>query len=502
VQPAPSTPSKSIVPGILVVGAVVLVTAVVLVFFLLRESGSDSAPTSETAVTGSTTQERINYDVSFDLELELDASPLSLTFRGDDMILTNRLEPWGLVVVRHHGGERFEQVKLPVIESTYNQRVGLSTVTWNGSHLVCITEGSWVESDSEDVFMLLDPERLSIEWWYPAPRLLGALAWDGDGYWAATRRNTEAANEPAYLYRIDSELEVVDRLAPPGVGCQGLAVHRNLLYFADVFTGTVTVLDTLMKPPRVVERMVTGFNYLSGVGHDGERLWVTEYGSDRLLRIGRQTLASVPRPTVRYARLEPTVPSVPTIPSSESTVPSEPTVPSSESTDVSQASLDDLRAGLRSDDPFERMHAENELRRRGVPPDFDREEEISPEMGAEDVSIPWWQAEMTDGTITASWEIFFGHALFSDLDVHRNGPVTVPLFVYYTIEVEGGDLVKPVRLELEGRPGTQTINDQVLASDLGQGIYRLNLFVHVQYLQPEGGAKIFNTSAFQLEVGW
>jgi hypothetical protein len=488
-QPAPSTPSKSILPGILVVGAVVLVTTVVLVLFLLREPGSDSAPMSETAVTESTSQEQIEYSLSFDLELELDASPLNLTFLGDDMILANRLEPWGLVVVRHLGDERFEQVKRPVIESTYNQKIGLSTVTWNGSHLVCITEGSWVESDSEDVFMLLDPESLSIEWWYPAPRLLGALAWDGDGYWAATRRNTEAANEPAYLYRIDSELEVVDRFLPPGVGCQGLAVHRNLLYFADVFTGTVTVLDTSAKPPRVVERMATGFNYLSGVGHDGERLWVTEYGSDRLLRVGRQTLASVPRPTVRHPRLDPTVPS-------------EPTVLSTESTDVSHASLDDLRAGLRSDDPFERLHAENELRRRGVPPDFDREVEVSPVTTPEDVSIPWWQAEMTEGTITASWEIFFGHALFSNLDAHQDGPVTVPLFVRYTIEVEGGDLAKLAKLELEGRPGTQTINNQVLASDLDKGIYRINLFVHVQYLQPEGGAKIFNTSAFQLEVGW
>jgi hypothetical protein len=466
-----------------------LVTAFVLVFILLREPGSDSTPMSESAVTTSTSQELVDYDVSFDLELKLDASPLGLTFRGDELILTNRMEPWGLVVVHHHGGERFEQVMRPVIESTYNQKVGLSTVTWNGSHLVCITEGSWVESDSEDVFMLLDPESLSIEWWYPAPRLLGALAWDGDGYWAATRRNTEAAKEPAYLYRIDTELDVVDRFAPPGVGCQGLAVHRNLLYFADVFTGMVTVLDTSVKPPRVVERMATGFSYLSGVGHDGERLWVTECGSDQLLRVGRQILASVPRPTVRYAPLEPTAPS-------------ESTTPSSESTDISQTSLDDLRAGLRSDDPFERVQAEKELRRRGVPPDFDHEVEISTVMAPEDVSIPWWQAEMTEGTITASWEIFFGSALFSDLDEHRDGPVTVPLFVHYTIEVHGGDLAKPARLELEGRPGTQTISNQVLATGLGQGTYQINLFVHVQYVQPEGGAKIFNTSAFQLEVGW
>jgi len=425
----------------------------------------------------------------FDLECKLDASPLGLTFHDDSLLLTNRVEPWGLVEVRHLGGEEFEQIERPVVESTHNQEIRLSAVTWNGSHLVCIAEGSWVESDSELVFMLLNPETLAIEWWYPAPPLLGAIAWDGRGYWAATRRITEAANEPAYLYRINAELDVIDRFPPPGLGCLGLAVHQNLLYFADVFTGGITVLDTSVQPFRVVEHIATDLAFLSGVEHDGEHLWVTDYGSDRLLRIKQQTLVSTPRLPARYDQAVPTLP----LPDGED---------AAEAPDMRRMRLRDLRAALRSEDPFERMRAKDELQRRGLPPDFDRKEEVSLGTGAEDVSIPWWQAEMSEGTLTASWEISFDPALFSDQEVYRNGPVTVPLFVRYVIEVEGGDLAQPVNLGFEGREGAQTVENQVLATDLAKGMYRINLFAYGQYLQPNGKATALRATALQLEVGW
>ncbi len=162
-------------------------------------------------------------DSDADLTLDLPGGPIGVAWNGNEFVVGNRNDPWGFLRLTPSGSDGFEVAKVPVTEPNYRQQVGFDAVTWNGTHYVGYTSGDWFQSPENNVFTLHDPVSLRFIRYEPAPELLGCLAWNGDGYWAATRRNTENADEEAYLYRLDESFQVVDRMEPPGVGCQGLA---------------------------------------------------------------------------------------------------------------------------------------------------------------------------------------------------------------------------------------------------------------------------------------
>ena len=138
----------------------------------------------------------------FDRQLDLPGGPRGMAWNGRQLLVGNRVEPWGFLRLTPAGEDSFEVESIEVLESTYNQRVGFGGVTWNGTSYIAFTSGDWFQSSHESVFTELDAESLEIQRYVEAPPLLGAVEWDGSGYWAATRRNTRDTDEPAYLYRL------------------------------------------------------------------------------------------------------------------------------------------------------------------------------------------------------------------------------------------------------------------------------------------------------------
>jgi hypothetical protein len=120
---------------------------------------------------------------------------------------------------------------------------------------------------------------------FPAPPQLGCLAWDGSGYWAATRKNTEDEPVPALLYRLSPGFEVLSETPAPAPGCQGMAWDGKNVWLADVFSDLLYVLDVGGAQPAVVRRVDPDLDYLSGVAFYGGGIWVVEYGSNGLARL-------------------------------------------------------------------------------------------------------------------------------------------------------------------------------------------------------------------------
>lgn len=236
----------------------------------------------------------------FDLELALDANPGGLAWNGDSFLMGNRDDPWGFVeIVPDEDDERrFTLRRRPVVETFNAQRINLRAVTWNGEAFVGYTDGGWFRLHGTQVFTFHDPQTLEVTRHVKTPVDIGCLAFDGTSYWAASRRNTEYADEPAWLYKLDAGLRVVERYEPPGVGCQGLAWDGEKLWFADVFSEKIYALE-VFGVPRVVRSYGTRFDYLSGLAFDGENLWAVEYGDNRLLRLNPRLRMAWERTTLR-----------------------------------------------------------------------------------------------------------------------------------------------------------------------------------------------------------
>jgi len=239
----------------------------------------DARPEAATARVG-------NQDSGalFDLSVDLPGNPLGAVWIGDRFVIGNREDPWGLLVVQPGGERRWRATKQPVIETTYNQKIGFTTVAWTGREIVAVADGAWFERPGT-VFVSIDPERYRVVRVQAAPDGVGCLAWDGRGFWGATRRNTADEDRPARLHRFDAKLVEVASYEPPGVGCQGLAWDGRRLWFADVFDDSLTLLDLSSGEPRWTGGDRFEIEYLSGVAWDGESIWITEYDGNRLHRL-------------------------------------------------------------------------------------------------------------------------------------------------------------------------------------------------------------------------
>lgn len=426
----------------------------------------------------------------FDRWGQLPAGPKGLTWAGSDLLVGSRDDPWGFLRLSPGEEGAFRLVTVPVIEPVYQQTVEFQAVTWNGQQVVAYTDGAWFEENDHQVFTVHDPETLQVVAHYPAPPLLGCLAWDGHGYWAATRRNTRDSGEPAFLYRLSPTFQVLDRMEPPGFGCQGMAWDGELLWLVDVFDESITVLDPASSPPRLVQRYVTRFDYLSGIAFDGADVWVSEYGEDRLYRLNPRLAEAWRQPGSgrevwaagrRRAEAGPAVP---------------------EGSGEGGADAAELRRKLRSDDWADRMEAEMELRRRGLAVDYDRDQNQFPDPeGPEVMEIYDWAVEMRENALYGSWHLYFGEGLFPAAEREQTGLVRLPLFVRYTVTVEGGSLSSPIEREYDAEPRDNRQSEVKLASGLGPGTYQVSLFLHVQYVKPDGEGQILNRSAVTLEVG-
>jgi hypothetical protein len=412
----------------------------------------------------------------YDVVYQLPGSPQGIATNGRELMIGNRRDPWGAIRVRRDG-RTFKADPVPIIEPVYNQKMNVTTLTWNGTNYVGYTRAAWFEQAKEgNVFTIHDPETMRVLRRHPAPDV-GCIAWDGTGYWASSRRNTRDADEPAILYRLDRNFEIVARHEPPAVGCQGLAWDGKYLWFADVFDDGIFVLDVSGGTPKVVHREYSGMEYLSGVVFFERQIWITEYDDDRLHRI---------KPATRMAWTGEAPAEI--LASAVQTAPVE----------GSEEDLAKLREDLRSDDSSVRLHAEMELDRRGAPVDYDRDRNSFAKRPPDDAEVTDWSIELRGDGLYGDWSFWFG----PDVLVKReqtSSIVTIPQFARYTITVRRPD-GSEIEKEFEAVAGENVMNDVLLDDARASGEYRVSVFIHVQYVTAEGTARILNNSSTSLEV--
>ncbi len=233
---------------------------------------------------------RVDPAAELDRSVPLPIDPLGASARDGELLVGNRRG--GLLRVRSAGEDELQLQSVPVSEPDHGQVVSFGGLGWDGSRWVALLDGAWLGRHAGDAFAFLDAESLALSGHQPALPFLGALAWDGKGWWAATRKNTVDAPEEAWLYRLDPSFREVARFPPPGVGCQGLAWDGMRLWFADVFSDRVSVLDVSGEAPRVLTSRPTPFSYLSGIAAFEGEIWVTEYDTKALHRLNPRVRAA------------------------------------------------------------------------------------------------------------------------------------------------------------------------------------------------------------------
>ena len=389
-----------------------------------------------------------NLESDFDWTIDLGGDPLGIVWNNGEFMIGNRADPWGFMrVVYDNEGYRIQNI--PVTEPAYNQKISLWNVTWNGKEYVAIADGSYFNAPGKLVFTTHDRKTLRLMNHYPAPDLIGGLTWDGSGYWAATRRNTADSSEPAFLYQIDSDFNVIDKTDPPAVGCQGLAWDGEHLWFVDVFSDNIYILDPSDDPVRVVHNYETELDYLSGIAFDGRSIWITEYDKKQMHRLAptlqRAWLTGEPQQQVGSQNIEEEIP---------------------------------VSASPKTSDSYE----------------------STPSYASNDAEVIQFSAEISSNAIFASWEIFFGPDLFSTPTESEEGVVSFPTFAKYTFTISGGSLSAPIIKTYDAVSGDNTEENVTFAENLGPGVYSIALFIHVQYVDPEGTNRILNNSVPSLEV--
>ncbi|HUP66286.1 MAG TPA: hypothetical protein VM557_13500 [Thermoanaerobaculia bacterium] len=428
----------------------------------------------------------------FDQVLELPGSPIGLATRGEEMLIANRSDPWGFLRLRRRG-EKVAAEKIPVLESSYGQKVGFDGVTWNGELYVATTRGDALGVRSARVFTLHDAETLQIVDVIPADADSYCLAWDGQGYWTATRKNTTDEDRPQWLTRLGRDFERKGRYPSPAAGCQGLAWDGEYLWMVDVFSDSVYIFDPAGGEPKMIERRRLPLEYLSGVAVTGNEVWFAEYGDDRLHRVAPRLIAEW-RGGRGIGGRSVAASAAAGWPSGLMSAERSPAL------EATSGEIDTLHQQLRSDDWAIRMQAKRRLGELGLPAGYDREQDSSAERGPEDTEVLDWEAEIRGDSLYASWRLHFGEQLFSDQSSAGNEMISMPLFVRYEVSVEGGSIEKEIERVFDASPGEVTMNGVELASNLGPGTYRISLFMHVQYIGSDGGVKILNHSGPSLEV--
>ena len=453
----------------------------------------------------------------FDLSIPLDSDPLGIACNAGEFVIGNRATPWGFVRCKWDGEAKWELEKVPVKESIYNQQIAIQTVAWNGTQYIGYCDGAYFGNTHKNVFTVHDPKTLQLLKTYPAPELIGGLVWDGKGYWAGTRRNTEDSGEPAFLYRLDESFNIVGKSAPPHVGCQGLAWDGKYLWWVDVFSKRIYLLTSDKDQVTTVHSYETRFGYLSGISYDGKNIWITEYDNKQLHRLNPKLLASWSGgdfKTSQYTAFSGGEANAAASASStadpaavaqllrklrEDSFGTRATAEELIKLGAKEQAIGVLREMIKDSDQAGRVRALSTLRDLGAPVNYDRYTR-STAISSDDAEVVDAAAELRGDTLYGSWKIHFGSELFSGSANRKEGIITIPIFAKYRVSVSGGSLTRSIVKEYEASEGLNERRDQELASGLGSGKYKIEIFVHAQYVDRAGTNKILNSSMPSLEV--
>ena len=353
---------------------------------------------------------------------------------------------------------------------------------------------------------------------------------------------------------------MIEKFDPPAVGCQGLAWDGQHLWWVDVFTDELIILDTGGLSPKTIHRYETDFKYLSGIVYDGTDIWVAEYGDNRLYRLDRRLLVlwgegnfvvrdsslfkgielvrAYGRGEVGLAKLLEPIKSG-KVESSEFPYYIDWLIIYDLETEVGQM-LEEIvkqgtdtelvavakrelgrleeEAGAAEYEAFDEDDAEALLGdiRREIAGDFtediagDSDEETSASdeynnpfgkgFAEDDAGVVSFLVEAEDDAIYGTWRIFFGPALFDGIsDEPADDPYAFPTFAKYQITISGGGLDNSIVLNYDAEPGYNEFEEEAIATGLDSGKYSINVFIHVQYKDGETN-KVLNKTIPDLNV--
>lgn len=402
---------------------------------------------------------RQDSEVDFDLSIDLPGDPLGIASNFSELILCNRAEPWGFLRLSQPDSKTYQAQRVPVVLTTNNQKLSFQTVTYNGQNYVSYLDATYLISGARKIFAVHDPKTLAIVSHYNAPDLIGGLAWDGDGYWAATRRNTQNSGEPAYLYHLDKNFNVISKTEPPDVGCQGLAWDGINLWFVDVFSHKIHVLDVNGEKPQIIYSYKSRFNYLSGIGFDGENIWISEYDNKRLHRLKHELIAQWKGKEEESA---------------------ENTTSAPEAAPVQLTNQESPQ--ITADTPTSATYKNN-----------------TAEVGDEEMAVTKLFAEIRENVLYGSWKIYCGEKLFKNQSA-EGSEESKSNNVKYTVIVEGENLGEPKKIEYTAEAGENIETDVELVKDLPPGKYSVSISMHAQYVNADGQENTINTSSPSLDL--
>jgi hypothetical protein len=442
---------RILIIGILVGGLLIGVYWYFNIHSRLKKIGEEIVPENVSKIE--TLKVRVDSEVDFDLSIDLPGDPLGVASNYSEFILCNRVDPWGFLRLSQPDSKTYQAQRVPVIEKTNGQKMSFQTVTWNGQTYVSYLDATYLISGAKKIFAVHDPKTLAIVSHYKAPDLIGGLACDGDGYWAATRQSTANSGEPSYLYHLDKNFNVISKNEPPDVGCQGLAWDGSNLWFVDVITHKIHVLDVNGDKPQVIYSYKTRFNNLSGVGFDGENIWISEYDNHRLHRLKHELIAQW---TGREVESE------------------QDTTQAPEATSVQLTNQESAQNN--QDSPASATYKNNTI-----------------EVGDEDMAVTKLTAEIRENTLYGSWKIYFGEGLFKNRSAE--GSAEAKSNIKYTVIVEGESLSERKELEYYAEAGENIETDVELIKDLPLGRYSISILLHAQYVNADGVENTINSSS-------
>ena len=510
--------SRPLVLGAIVLGVLLLsAVAYVVLMDLLKVPLPKSTNVTKSSSSG-TSNPVYDPTSDFDLSVQLDGDPLGLVCNPGEFVIGNRATPWGFIRLKWDGEAKWESDKVPVNESVYNQQVAIWTVAWNGTHYIGYCDGAYFGAQGKNVFTVHDAKTFRVVKVHPAPELIGGLVWDGKGYWAGTRRNTETSGEAAFLYRLDRDFKVISKSTPPHVGCQGLAWDGTYLWWVDVFSDSIYLLATHNDQPTTAHTYETRFTYLSGVGYDGKNIWITEYDKKQLHRLNPSLLAAWSRGDFKASQyggnIEPVANPNPAAAASTADPaainellkklredPYSTRAAAEELTKLGakEQAIEVLREMSKDSDQAVRIRAQSTLRDLGATINYDRYTR-SLTTSTDGAKVVEATAELRGDKLYGSWKVYFGSEIFAGSTSRQEGIITMPTFAKYRMTVSGGSLNQAVVKEYEATEGYNARNDQELASGLGPGKYKVEIFIHAQYVANDGTNKIINSSMPSLEV--
>jgi len=469
-------------------------------------------------------------NAEFDQVASLPGQPMGLAVAGNEWLVGNRQKPWGFIRL-DAGGKNAK--KIEVMDYSGGNPAGFDSVAWNGKEYVSLTGPGWYLPAASPLFNVHDPRTLKPLRHAVAPPQLGCLAWDGSGYWAATRLNTADSNDGAFIYQLDAAFKTLRTLESPAKGCQGLAWGGGHLWMADVFTDNIYVVNVDGPAAQTVRTYSTPLSYLSGLAFSGRDLLAAEYDNNRLWRLKERLLGAAAAGAALVQAPSPTgnggFQSAAPTPGYQSPMDRE------YAEKYGKKAVPELLVDLKNE-PFHKERILQDLIQRGAkveavkalnamlrdktgarspssqtksmmktagaPVTFDWGRSFSSAPEENDFSLVEWEIEARGGALVTSGKVYVGRDVVEGFSRPQKNEFKIPTYAQYRFTVTGPGLAKPLQktVDAEARAGEQSWREESLAAGLAPGEYQVALFLHAQTVKQDGTPVSLNNSPGRLTV--